>query len=62
LVKSFWQRTLAIAFGKVLAVGAMAEGLGVEERLDPEVRIVGHEQAALDARLLEAAELRQRGG
>src|SRR6185369_17824741 len=40
----------------------MAERLGVEERFDMEIRIVGYEQAALDARLLDAAELRQRRG
>ena len=61
-LSSLRQRALAIAFGEMLAVGPMAEWLGVEERFYLEFRIVGHEQAALEARLLDASELRQRCG
>ena len=44
----------------MFAVGTLAEQLSVEEEFDPNVRIVGHEQPALDARFLDATELRQR--
>jgi hypothetical protein len=44
----------------MFAVGTLAERLSVEEGFDPNVRIVGHEQPALDARFLDATELRQR--
>src|SRR5260221_9762880 len=55
------QPGLAVAFGEMLAIGAMAERLGVEERLDAKVGIVGREQATLDAGLFDTPELRQRG-
>src|SRR5262245_19842372 len=57
--QSFRQARLAVAVCKMLSVGLVAEWLRVEERFDPEARILGHEQAAFDASLLDASELCQ---
>src|SRR5262249_45835595 len=59
-LSSLWQCRLAVAFGEMLSIGAVTEWLGVEERFYPELRLVDHEQAAFDARLLRAAALSQR--
>src|SRR5262249_21760050 len=57
--KSVRQCTFAVAVGEIFAVGAMVKGLSIEEGFDAEARVVGHEQARLNVRLFEAAELGQ---
>lgn len=53
---------LAIALCEMFAVGPEPKRLGVEERFDPEVWIVAHEQPSLEPTFLDPPKLRESRG